>query len=66
MEELEILLEEEDNNEGYCKRFMFIGKIISGKILYRKGVMNILKNIWLIEMAPMIREVGGIYIVYVL
>ena len=66
MEEMEILLEEGDTNEGNYERFMVIGKIISGKILYRKGVMNILRNIWPIEVALMIREVGGICIVSVL
>ena len=66
MEEMEILLEEGETNEGNYERFMVIGKIISGKILYKKGVMNILRNIWPIEVAPMIREVGGICIVSVL
>ena len=36
MEEMEILLEGRDTNEGNYERFMLIGKIISGKILYRK------------------------------
>ena len=57
MEEMEIVLEGNGEGDG-CSRFMVIGKIIAGKILYRRGVLNILRNIWALEVAPMIREVG--------
>ena len=62
MEDMEIVLDRGDNNEGSFTRFMLIGKIVSGKMLYRKRVINILRNIWSIEVAQMIREVGGICI----
>ena len=56
MEDLEILIEGSDRGST---RFMVIREIISSKILYRKGVLNILRNIWTIEVALMIREVGA-------
>ena len=37
---------------------MLIGKIISSKQLYKRGVLNILHNIWSIDVDLMIREAG--------
>ena len=60
-------LEDNGDNEGFSSRFMLIGKVIARKILYRKIVLNILRNIWSIEVAFMIKEVEeNIYIVSVL
>ena len=56
MEDLEILIEGSDRGST---RFMVIREIISSKILYRKGVLNILRNIWTIEVALMITKVGA-------
>ena len=58
MEDMEILLEENIRVEENRSRNMLIGKIIEGKVLYRRGVLSILRNIWPIEVAPLIREVG--------
>ncbi|XWS52315.1 hypothetical protein CRYUN_Cryun11dG0057500 [Craigia yunnanensis] len=65
MKDLEILLGGSEGSDGRSTRFMVIGKIISGKILYRKRELNILRNIWSIEIAPMIRELGAnMYSIY--
>ncbi|OMO51032.1 hypothetical protein CCACVL1_30061 [Corchorus capsularis] len=56
--DLEIELETGEEESLQWSKHMAIGKIYATKILNRKGVMAILRSIWVEEVAPSIREVG--------
>ena len=58
MDGLKIKLEEWDEQSLALSRFMVIEKIISKRILNRKGVMAIIRGMWPVEMVPWIFEVG--------
>ncbi|XVE92088.1 hypothetical protein REPUB_Repub01dG0067200 [Reevesia pubescens] len=58
MEDLGIQLEEWDEQSLALSRHMAIGKLVTEKVLNRRGVRNILRNIWSVEVAPRISDLG--------
>ncbi|XVF27000.1 hypothetical protein REPUB_Repub14bG0069000 [Reevesia pubescens] len=55
MGDLEICLEEEDRKNLVWSMFFAIGKIVVEKVLNKRGVLAILRGIWLILVTPLVR-----------
>ncbi|OMO70992.1 reverse transcriptase [Corchorus capsularis] len=55
---MEIDLECGSENGSGLSKFVVIGRIIADRVLNRKGVKAILRNIWPETVAPCIREIG--------
>ena len=58
MEVMEISLESRGEEGIENRRFMLVGMIIAEKILNMRGVIAILRGIWLEEVVSNIREMG--------
>ncbi|XWS24810.1 hypothetical protein CRYUN_Cryun27aG0016800 [Craigia yunnanensis] len=58
MEEMEISLESVGTEGLENAKYIVVGRIIADKILNRRGVLSILKGLWLEEMVFSIREMG--------
>ncbi|XVE50521.1 hypothetical protein DITRI_Ditri01bG0169000 [Diplodiscus trichospermus] len=59
MEGMEIRLEKGDEKSVGLSKYLEIGKIISEKAMNRKGMLNVLRSIWPVELASFVWEVGG-------
>ncbi|XWS65106.1 hypothetical protein CRYUN_Cryun05aG0062500 [Craigia yunnanensis] len=57
MEDQVIKQEKRDERSVAVSRCSIIGKIVADRMVNRKGVLNILKGIWPVEVAPVISEV---------